>query len=728
MDIFKKLSFDKYKLEAGGFLLLLFCVSINIFPEGYVILGGDVLQPINMVTQFSTLFYEWFGRASLYYSIFYVLDLLTVSDSAQLSFYLGIFIIGSYFSFLAFAGLVFPIAAKITKVITAIFYATNIFTLYIFTSTWGYTNYQIIYIFVPLLSGLYIKILTTEGFRYLPFFFGAAFFASGSFSNPAFALVTGIFFLVLTVMMVVCDIVRIDRMFIKKIVYIVGGALLLNSYWILPLIPQVHTRVQEIYSSEYLDLDDSLRKNSNAIYDTIRFLPTNERSRYYPSNFPYPAISWMKQPLLAASFIPMILIMVGFFMIRDYKIKKWYAIFFSILLIFIALIARIRFPFDNINTYLFYLPGFNTLRGYDKFATFFPFIMSVPILLLGMSLQENKKRNLFLGGILLVTVFLSMPFYFGGIQTKMSYILSGQKDKDFYTSKQSALVKIPQDYLEIADYVKNDSSGSKESKISMLPYSPGSSVGRVNLPIWKVNGPHPAPSLYEKKYVELNDYYIPDWSFADDFENEAYDSEWISSLYGLLGIEYVFYHKDVKINRLEKMEERVESLIRRHIFTPLHESESFTLLKLSEDKLFPYLYNSNSDASNINLQPVGLVDAIHEFHTSINTVEYHIINKKEIEIPAASLEKDSSVFLNEKYDLLWNAVYLKNDGSRFVLKRNEGVKYANSWKIEENISDGSIYIYYKPVTLFKYGLLITGTSLVALIVYSFYFYRRKLSN
>jgi hypothetical protein len=352
----------------------------------------------------------------------------------------------------------------------------------------------------------------------------------------------------------------------------------------------------------------------------------------------------------------------------------------------------------------------------------------VPILLLGMSLQENKKRNLFLGGILLVTVFLSMPFYFGGIQTKMSYILSGQKDKDFYTSKQSALVKIPQDYLEIADYVKNDSSGSKESKISMLPYSPGSSVGRVNLPIWKVNGPHPAPSLYEKKYVELNDYYIPDWSFADDFENEAYDSEWISSLYGLLGIEYVFYHKDVKINRLEKMEERVESLIRRHIFTPLHESESFTLLKLSEDKLFPYLYNSNSDASNINLQPVGLVDAIHEFHTSINTVEYHIINKKEIEIPAASLEKDSSVFLNEKYDLLWNAVYLKNDGSRFVLKRNEGVKYANSWKIEENISDGSIYIYYKPVTLFKYGLLITGTSLVALIVYSFYFYRRKLSN
>ena len=52
----------------------------------------------------------------------------------------------------------------------------------------------------------------------------------------------------------------------------------------------------------------------------------------------------------------------------------------------------------------------------------------------------------------------------------------------------------------IQDVLRSD---TEDNKIAILPYSPGSSVGRVYLPGWQVNGPHIAQALYDKKFGKI---------------------------------------------------------------------------------------------------------------------------------------------------------------------------------------------------------------------------------
>ena len=214
-----------YKYELLGVVLLLFGVLMNIFPEGYIFLGGDIIQPINMVENFSFYFHEWQGRVSLYYGIFYVLDFLGVSASFQLSWFLGIFLLASYVSFLCFSVMVFGRASSLIRSLVALFYSANIFTLSLFTASWGYTSYPIVYCFVPLLTGLYIRSIQSRRSYLVSMFILVSFFASSSFGNPAFALSLGLFFLVLTLMFVLTRYVRITKSISFKIGLMFFGAL-----------------------------------------------------------------------------------------------------------------------------------------------------------------------------------------------------------------------------------------------------------------------------------------------------------------------------------------------------------------------------------------------------------------------------------------------------------------------------------------------------------------------
>lgn len=237
MNIYNRL--QEYKWFLLGLAVLGWVVVVNFFPTGYIILGGDVLQPINLKEQFANFHYGWFsGRVSIFYGFFYLLDILGVTSTGQLSWYLGIFVFGAYLSFSLFSRLVFPRTPKWLSLAMSIFYATNVYTLYIFTSTWGFTSYQILYIFIPALTGLYIKVLETRKDVFIYFFLFVVFLASMSFSNPAFAVSLGIYFLLLTIALFVFRFTPFNRDAVKRIVILLIGAVLLNAYWIVPLVPQ----------------------------------------------------------------------------------------------------------------------------------------------------------------------------------------------------------------------------------------------------------------------------------------------------------------------------------------------------------------------------------------------------------------------------------------------------------------------------------------------------------
>lgn len=692
-----------------GLLILGWIVAINHFPAGHIILGGDVLQPINLKEQYANFHYGWFsGRVSLFFGLFYLLDVIGVTSTAQLSWYLGIFLFGAYVSFWLFARLIVPQVPRWITLVVSLFYATNVYTLYIFTATWGFTSYQILYVFIPALTGLYMKAFETRKWSFIFLFLLAVSLASASFSNPAFAVSLGIYFLLLTIALFIFRFTPLDRDAVKRLVVLIVGSFLLNAYWMLPVAPQIRGGVEELSASTDIVLSESLAKTSNAIFDTLRLLPTHEQKIYYPYNFPYPSISWLEPFLVLLTFIPFFIVLIGMIHKKSGRQKSHLLIFFTLFVVFIALVARVRYPFDTFNIILFQLPGLNALRGWDKLAIYMPFLLSA-LLVAVSSIAYKKKyfRGVF-AGFVAVSLLLALPFYAGGIQTELSYILSGNKKKDFTTANYSALVEIPDPYYAVADIFKKNPS---DNKIAMLPFSPGSSVGRVNLPKWKVNGPHPGYALYTKQYIELNGVYIPGWIFAKEFERKEYDPEWIMDLYGLLGVEYVFYHKDAKSAALERFELMRKYLEDQGAIHTLNDNEWFALYRIDTKYLFPYVY-SHKNAMRLDLTAEGLPEKVSRFREDMEPLSYERKNPKEIIVSAENFASGSFVFLNEKYDPLWRAEYVSSEGDRVALARNDVVKYANAWNIEGIDSGGTIDIYYRPVRLLSLGLAISAVSLV----------------
>lgn len=704
--------FRRNKWELGGAFLLVAGVFANLFPQGHVILGGDVLQVLNLSENFGHYYsFDWFRQAIFFYSIFYLLDLVGFTDTAQISWYLGIFLLGAYLSFLIFCQLLFPVSRGITRTLGALFYATNLYTLYIFTATWGYLSYQSLYLFVPVVTGLYVRSLMAREWRYVWWLLVAIFCASMGFSNPAFALAFGIFLCLLTMLLFLYRQVPLRLFSFAKIGLIALGAFLMNAYWIFPVIPQLQEGIHEVYTSEFVDLGERLRKTSNAIFDTIRLLPTSEQERYYPENFPYPQVSWMEEYVSVLAFIPFFLVVVGFFQKRNIYERKMYGIFFMLFLLFVVLVARIRFPFDTINEVLFQLPGLNTLRGWDKTATFTPFILASLLVLLLIYCQKTRAAKLVFGGFLVLTIILALPFYIGGLQTKLSYILSGQKAKDFSKAKQSALVEVPKDYLQAIPILGGD---TQKNKVAMLPYSPGSSVGRVSFPEWKVNGPYIVKDLYKKQYIELYGYYIPGWMFAEEFENKIHDPQWIIDLYGLLGVKYLFYHKDAKARSIEEMEDARKYLEKIKALERVVENDSFFLYTLSEERVFPYVY-IGINIPQIETSPEKLSYQIAMLREKVRAVNYEERGVKNVIIPVEHLDQGTVVFLNEASNLLWRAKYQSSEGQEILLRRDATIRYANGWVIDRALEGGFIEVYFLPMRFFKYGLYVSLGAIVFVI-------------
>ncbi|MDP2838150.1 MAG: hypothetical protein Q8O53_02635, partial [Candidatus Moranbacteria bacterium] len=305
------------------------------------------------------------------------------------------------------------------------------------------------------------------------------------------------------------------------------------------------------------------------------------------------------------------------------------------------------------------------------------------------------------------------PFYAGGIQTKLSYIFSTQKAKDFHTAKQSAIVKVPEAYYTVIPLLKAD---KEDYKITMLPYSPGSSIGRVSLPEWKVNGPHVARYFYSQPFVELTAPYIPGWKFAQDFENAQYDPQWITDLYGLIGVKYIFYHKDAKSDSIEKMEESRKYLEGVGAIKRITDNEFFTLYQIDEKRVFPYVYSTDEQDVFVKSSPEGLSEKVQSLWKGASALSYKRPNSKKTVVAVDGLMNRSHVFLNEKYDLLWRAEYVSRDGKRVELERDENVKYANAWEIDGNLSGGTIEMYYAPLRLFYLGQWISGITLLLIVV------------
>lgn len=711
--------FFTWKWEIGGVLLLLFAVLINLFPKGYVIVGADVAQLIDLSENYREIFYEGFGKYSLFYLPFYLLDKIGISAAGQLSWYLGLFLFGAYFSFLGFALLIFPKVRGAVLAFGSLFYATNIYTLYIFTSTWGFTHYPILYVFIPILTGLYVKALQEPRRLFPGLFLLMVALASMSFSNPAFALSLGIYFLLFSIGLFTFRIVRFNWRTVGVIVTFAVFSTALNAYWMLPTMTQMSAGVEEVASSTDINLAESLRKTSNAIFDTFRMIQTHEKDLFYPYNFPYPEFGWLKPVLIAISFAPIAIILFGVMLLGKNKTggatSRWYLALFSLLVILVPLVARVRAPFE-FNDFFFQLPGINVLRGYDKLAIYTPFLI-VTLYFLTLAAQQGKRyfRPLLAASFFIVSL-LALPFFLGGVQTRLSAAFAGDSTKDFREASHSSLVKIPDEYYSLRKALP---SGG-EDKLTALPFSPASSVGRIDLAKWKANGPSIVPRILpERGYVEPNSDYIPGVRFTRDYDDVDLDPEKLLDLYGLLGIRYIIYHKDVPTDRFRKAEPARVYMEERGFIQKLSETGSFFLYRLDDRFVFPYAY-SGTGGFSVNQKISGVSERASELRGSLKPILYAKEHPKRIRLSIEDVPFGENIYLNEKYDSLWKAVYIAPDGSEKVLERNEKVNFANAWKVGEHISGGSVEITHESFRWLISGLWISGVALLLVIFFSIY--------
>jgi len=692
-------------------LILFWVIVVNIFPDGYVLYGQDFGQMVNVQETFFRHFYNSSGNTALFYAFFYFLDQLGVNEAGQLSWYLGIFIFGSYVSFLIFTKLVFGKENKFVLSVISLFYALNLYTLAIFYYPWGYSSFYFLYIFIPVIAGLFLKFLKTGENIFGSWFILVLFLASPGFGNPAFALALAIFLFLLAVFSLIFRYVEFNKMIFKKLAILAVFSFIASAYWILPVVLKMKSAVGNIYTDNIIDLGWWIQHTSNPIINTLRLL-NYDSGGYFPYNFAHTGLKWAKNIFIAFTFlVPVVLFFSIWQKKEDSERKKIHWIFLGIFLVFIMLVARVRFPFEKINNLFFTSSVFSILRGYDKLAIFTPFIAAVLLLL--FFLEIRVKRYYKASIIIIVLILLTpLPFYLGKLQQNARY-----------KSNSEFLVKIPEEYKKVRPLIYN---AEEVVKIASLPYAT-KNIGWTEFPKWKFYGTDVTQFLYDKPFIDANTLHFYQWSWGKDFnEINDTDPEWVVKLLGMLNVKYVIYHLDVDEKFTEKSFSKIEWLENEGILKSLEKNDYFILYEIRSDYVFSRVgWQRENIYFERNVNSVNKI--FDDMKNKTVAADFQIIHPKKYLLPIDKISKKDVLVLNEFYDDNWRAYYEKN-GKMSEIERLRGGEYNNVWRFKENLNGGKIIIEYLPMKMFWIGAVISLAGVLFVVTHLFYSFYKNHRN
>lgn len=711
------LFFKKNAWFFAGMLILVWVIYANLFPKGYVLAGGDVKQFINANESFKSLFFEWQGRAILFYVPFLILSKIGISETIQLSFYLAIFIFGSYISFDLFVRMICKSCTPLLRMCISLFYALNIYTLYIYSYNWGYSYYQSLYIAVPILTGLYLKFIIERKNIFAVLFALVIFFASSGFGNPAFALSFSILLLLLTFFLITFKLTSFDKDLFGKIISLFLISLLVNAYWIIPTIPTMRGGVESLFSGNIIDLNWWLKHTSNPISDTLRLMQYN--NWYFPDNFPYAALYKYRSFFEFLTILPIFLIVAGLFFIEKISIvqRKYYILFSILLAILTMFIAKVRPPFEVFNQFFYHIWGINTLRGYEKFAIFTPFVFSVLLLFAMQAFSKKTILKILAFSCLFLILVTPLPFYLGKLHQNMSAVFVRDtvslKEKDYKIAKYSFLVKIPEQYYDIKNVVNDDSA---DVQIATLPYNVVDSISWSNYEKWKLMGADITSSLYNKRFIDANTDYFGGWFYGKDLNETEGSQKWVVELLGMMNAKYIIYHKDVEPQFLEKSKEKITELQNEGLLELIAENDYFNLYEIRSDLIFPLITFQEKEIE-ISKDAQSIEENFSKIKSNVFPIEFRKISPKKYEIEKTDFKK-GNIVLAYPFDPNWRAYVKSSDGRTLELKDHFRARgYANGWKVDEELSISKIVIEYYPMKLAYYGIAISLLTLFIIIIY-----------
>lgn len=695
-------------------------VLVNIFPSGYVFGGGDTIQFFGNWENLRSLFFDWGGRAWFFYLIFYLLNIFGISEAGQLSWYLGVFIFGSYISFFIFSRLILEDSPG-KRAFASLFYALNLYTLFIFTGNWGYSYFPSLYIFLPLMLLFFIKFIKTQKNIFGALFVLILFLGSSGFGNPAFLLSFIIFLSAVFLGLLIFGYFQWDNKLAVKLFFLAVFSFLINSFWILPLVPEISQGVEKLQSSEVVEFDWWIRHSASPIVKTVSLNHFSED--YFPYNFYYKDFSYFKVPFMVISFLPMLVIAYGLAFFRKKMSSSDHSLFLSflfVLVIFIPLVARLIEPFERINYYIYHLPGFVTLRGYDKTAIFIPFVLATLLLL---TINHLSRKKAFF--ILILILIIPLPFYLGKLQQTAGYRVNSEKD--FRKAAMSFLVKIPDEYHSVRPLIANDKD---KFFLAALPATKSDGSGIVYYPKWNFYGADMSETLYNRKQIQPNVVYFNEWNFAEEFgEQQGEKNDWLPKLLGMMNVKYLIYHKDAPESSVEKSQNKIDDLKNKGLIKNIENNEYFTLYEINSSLFFPYItyQQENLDFQN---DSVWIERNLEKMKNLTASADFREINPKKFEVLFDNLENQKELVLAESYNSNWKAYAILKNGREIEIENHFMARgYANGWKIDSNPDIKKIVIEYYPTRLLCQGSAVSLLALLFLSVYLVrYYYNKRGKN
>jgi len=724
-------------------LIFLFIVFvINKIPNGYIVAGGDFHQEINFGKRITSFFYLWndagYGLSNIQPQniLFFIFQLILYKigfNYAQIAnFIMFLFLLCSFYSFY-FAIKIFDKENNvpyINKILLSGIYSLNNFTLSVFTYSWGYTSFFLIYIFIPLLFVLFIKIFKEYNYKYFYGFLFIFFFSTVSYGNPGFFAALLLFQTLLFIIFLLTRYIIFNKQNIKNYFILLILQILLFSYFLIPYFINNVSFYSVIVNSNVLgNYMDWISRTSYNIFDTLLF-SVNDNS--YPVFNPIfnNVISII---LSAVYFIFFILLIIS----QEHKKEKKIAPILIFYMIFFVLLLRLNDPFALLNKYIYKLPGFSFFRSPDKFFVFYPFFFLIVILILLTSSKLKKKVIMI---FLIFLLLIPLPFYIKGIN---KYFMTDEKAQYY------GFIKIPDEYKNLKDIINSSKNGKT---IISLPSSIQNSVNWSNYNKWHFAGADILSDLYNNDFVSANSFDSPTYaelSFWDYAVLKKVDEEKFMNLLQKFNTKYIILHKDIPehyINASKNIYETIDILVKENKLKKITENDYFSFFELSNNYIMPVIYSNENEIYFKKNSPVSYTIEIKNLKNKC-TLYYKKTFSNYWNIYLNKFNNNQEFnYINHKYDAFNSIEYSGNqpifDVNNFktiflkkIFNNSHSIfdDYGNSWILDKNYiinnfpnsfykinSDGSIdieIILSNDIQLFFYlGIILTLITLLIIIL------------
>ena len=606
-------------------ILILHVSFINIFPDGYIFLGGDVIQYVAQGRILEVLRYMWNdmtvgeGTVTMHYPhfplmfiFFKFVDFINLTPSQHSFLYYFLFLTASFWSFYCSSGYFFSTNEPRHghhRIFFALLYTFNLYTFKLYYYVWGFTLFSILYILIPPLFGLIYQYLIKDKNQFFSLSIGLLAIVMLALNFPAanfpFLVATGLLVAVFILIIMILWRNEIDSFstFLCKFT-LIWVLFFLGTAW--SFIPQAFELIGGLFYSASMH-EEVFNLKQWVVWQAVKFPDIF----FMTSNI---ADFKTIYPLAILSITPIFALL--FFLIAGSN-RKLMMLFTLMLIVLIVLTNKfVGILSDSLIGYIFTSnPILGALRSNDKTLIFFPFMI---VMVISLGCKMSKKSHLIVLCLMMFTNAISIyPMFTGKIQQNHSLLL--KKGQNITQSEYSFLIKIPNEYIDIAKKMNEE---PLEFRYLDLPYSVLNSPGWINFPKWKAVGHNPIIQFFKHPIIHLNSFFFsgignygPVWN-----EQTCEESLWIFTLAQYYNIRYFIYHLDVHPHFIKISHQKLDCYESKGLIEPIEKNDMFILYKISDSIFHPKFYAADNVlfASKENLFDQLKIAYLEQIQTKIN--------------------------------------------------------------------------------------------------------------